>query len=766
MISSLCMSLIWCALQVSLIVVIAIGLSKLASQWNLVAARSIVCRSAIACILLTLLAPLPVHHLFAPPAITNSGQPAPALKMTAAANETGNPVNSIESPNVPMINLHDLVNAVRATAVNVEQFETQNKFALRCAFGIIMGTVVIGLLRLMTGIAFVRQIRRSGIALNDPNLLSLVRSLASSLKCRLVPELRESSAVGDAAIAGLIRPMLILPCDWRQWTDDERKVVIAHELAHLVQSDSRWRAAASAFVAIHFYNPLAHWLLRRVVLYQELSADALAAEAVGRSMYLRSLSQLAIRKDDRIRHDACAGCLPVFSGYLMRRITILHSREGRMAMRKQGNRTFGSAMISATFLVMGLTALATRGIAQSPNEASKTDAKTLKPVSFTSRRPAAADSADPAQGMFQRRPLAWSTMGANNSVGMAVVRVQELLRRPDVKPYAPAIDAFSSVSLAGLLSLKSAPPINLDSVEWIAVRPVVTFTPETKDKKSQFMVGSGGLTFKLNQQVDLQQWFDKFAPDARRYKIEGKDVFQLSAHALGPIPACVWTPDGTTIRIGLNQPSAITSETTLADLDYDPVADRVLKNSATESQIADQKSSKWSETWDRADSGLISVVIARADLSGLIIDLDNKPDFKSEFATQAGQVLRAMRERCTDSAFGLDLGESNSRIGLKCRFTHSSRESALQSAQEIQELLRAAASELKKVRETLKNEGEKATDELKVVSVGIEVLSTSTTVSVDELEEGTAAAVVTTAIPFASFLEIAMLVQKFDSVDE
>jgi hypothetical protein len=35
-----------------------------------------------------------------------------------------------------------------------------------------------------------------------------------------------------------------------------------------------WRCFASSILAMHFFNPLVYWLLYRMMLYQDLAADA------------------------------------------------------------------------------------------------------------------------------------------------------------------------------------------------------------------------------------------------------------------------------------------------------------------------------------------------------------------------------------------------------------------------------------------------------------------------------------------------------------
>ena len=78
------------------------------------------------------------------------------------------------------------------------------------------------------------------------------------------------------ATVGWRRPTLLLPADWRDWGETDRRAVVAHELAHVRRGDYVAGVWAQFCVAFHFYQPLVHWLTARLRLEQELAADAWA----------------------------------------------------------------------------------------------------------------------------------------------------------------------------------------------------------------------------------------------------------------------------------------------------------------------------------------------------------------------------------------------------------------------------------------------------------------------------------------------------------
>src|SRR5262249_43771761 len=120
--------------------------------------------------------------------------------------------------------------------------------------------------------------------------------------CRVPVGLRESADIGSAATIGWRQPLVLLPSDWRTWNWEERRAVLAHELAHIRRRDYPLWLLARLSVALHFYNPLAHWLANQLQLQQELAADADSAASMGGARaYLQAVARLALRQDRWLR---------------------------------------------------------------------------------------------------------------------------------------------------------------------------------------------------------------------------------------------------------------------------------------------------------------------------------------------------------------------------------------------------------------------------------------------------------------------------------
>jgi bla regulator protein blaR1 len=83
---------------------------------------------------------------------------------------------------------------------------------------------------------------------------------------------------GPGAI-GVITPRLVTPADFAcRYTPAERRLIRAHERAHIDRLDGRALVAAALAQWLFWFNPLAHLALRAFRLDQELACDATVME--------------------------------------------------------------------------------------------------------------------------------------------------------------------------------------------------------------------------------------------------------------------------------------------------------------------------------------------------------------------------------------------------------------------------------------------------------------------------------------------------------
>ena len=336
--SHLGLMLIWSAIQVSLVLLAAAALHALASRRSPASGAwvaSLGLGLALVVGLLSLglqgLAPGPAESLIVQRAsLTPAGQvPSGGGGLGPEPAET----SADDRPGLTLARLREVWERLERTAA--EPAACCRPWGKVLAAACLIGAAG-GLFRLLAGLWAVHLLRRRSRTVGEPELGRMWADLLASMACRRRVEVRESPDLTAPATAGWRSHVILLPEDWRSWDDDERRAVLAHELAHICRDDYLTGVVARAAMALYFYHPLVHWLAARLRLQQELTADALGARfAGGRTRYMRSLSRLALRQDGRLPCWPARAFLPA-KGTLIRRIAML--REETKALDRPWSR--------------------------------------------------------------------------------------------------------------------------------------------------------------------------------------------------------------------------------------------------------------------------------------------------------------------------------------------------------------------------------------------------------------------------------------------
>jgi TonB family protein len=124
----------------------------------------------------------------------------------------------------------------------------------------------------------------------DFGFVSLARSLGIAEQVALL----EGPAGTMPMAGGVLHPAVFLPADARQWSEERRRVVLLHELAHVRRGDVAAHWMARAALSLNWWNPLA-WLAWREFLKEcERAADDLVLASGARpSDYAGHLLEVA-----------------------------------------------------------------------------------------------------------------------------------------------------------------------------------------------------------------------------------------------------------------------------------------------------------------------------------------------------------------------------------------------------------------------------------------------------------------------------------------
>jgi beta-lactamase regulating signal transducer with metallopeptidase domain len=105
---------------------------------------------------------------------------------------------------------------------------------------------------------------------------------------------REASIVATPLTIGIVRPRVVLPLEWRQWSSPTLAAVLAHEGAHIRRRDPLVSFLAHVNRCVFWFHPLAWWLERTLASTAEDACDDAGVTAIGESkLYAAVLLDIA-----------------------------------------------------------------------------------------------------------------------------------------------------------------------------------------------------------------------------------------------------------------------------------------------------------------------------------------------------------------------------------------------------------------------------------------------------------------------------------------
>jgi bla regulator protein blaR1 len=201
---------------------------------------------------------------------------------------------------------------------------------------------------------------------------AMTAGLAWNLGLKHVPEVRLSDRVNTPLVAGMLRPVVLLPTDGFDRLDPrQRQMAICHELAHVKRADL-WLGCIPALAErMFFFHPLAHVASREYALWREAACDVAVIEAldVAPQEYARLLLDLGVTRP-RVGLVAAGASWSFLN--LKRRIAMLQHVSSRSSISRVAG-TAAVVLSLAAIVPMQLVARGTRPLeAEVPGESSTT----------------------------------------------------------------------------------------------------------------------------------------------------------------------------------------------------------------------------------------------------------------------------------------------------------------------------------------------------------------------------------------------------------
>jgi beta-lactamase regulating signal transducer with metallopeptidase domain len=176
----------------------------------------------------------------------------------------------------------------------------------------ILGVLVLLVRRVGAEVRVHRILRRARPA-SDPRLETLFSHLAGAAGIRRPVQLRVGEEIASPVVAGVFRPVVLLPTAAVTWAKTELSAVLIHELGHVRRRDCLLNLFADLARTIYWCNPVVRLAARRMRSESESACDDLVLrqgiEPEGYAQLLLGIARTA-RRDGGVPSAAVAMARP------------------------------------------------------------------------------------------------------------------------------------------------------------------------------------------------------------------------------------------------------------------------------------------------------------------------------------------------------------------------------------------------------------------------------------------------------------------------
>jgi beta-lactamase regulating signal transducer with metallopeptidase domain len=278
-----------------------------------------------------------------------------------------------------------------------------------------------------------RRLTRDAVAADSADWRRLVDETRRTLRISRPVSVFFTEHVTLPAVAGVWRPSLLLPVDADEWTDDMRRIVLLHELAHVSRWDALRQMIERAVCACYWCVPLTWLAARRSSAIREQACDDVVLRAgVEGPAYAAKLIDLAGR-----------ACVAPAAALSMAQPSQMHSRVRRILNPSIQRRTVPVPAALAMFIVASGVISAASAIVPVEREAMAVSANT------TISGPL-ADSASPVATAGMATSASASVSASSSANVAEVTRAADVTAIPDVASLAASdthLPAATSASL-------------------------------------------------------------------------------------------------------------------------------------------------------------------------------------------------------------------------------------------------------------------------------------------------------------------------------
>ena len=284
-------------------------------------------------------------------------------------------------------------------------------------------------LRSAGGFVLLARVRRGKSNVVQERVLEICHALERRLGIRRAIQYCESISLQAPAVIGWFRPIVFLPASaLTGLSEDQLRLVIAHELAHIRRLDAFVNLAQVSIETLLFYHPAVWWLNRRIRAEREHCCDEMAVALCGNAIeYARALTLMEEWR------AAPSFAMAVNRGPLSERIAhLLGLSSGREGSRKIG--MGGSVLFLTAALLAGNSLLGmaypkptAHGSAMQIRRLLQSAAPQTQPTPQSRPLTAPKPSAGQTSGRSEQPASAQSYIDGMNAAGLSNLTADELI---------------------------------------------------------------------------------------------------------------------------------------------------------------------------------------------------------------------------------------------------------------------------------------------------------------------------------------------------
>ena len=198
-------------------------------------------------------------------------------------------------------------------------------------------------LRLMVGMWSASLLLKRSAVVNSKPVIESVALLGGQFVT-----IRETSQVRVPVTVGWFRPTVLLPAEWKNWSQEKLRAIISHEPTHVARQDFPVALAAELNRCVYWFHPIA-WFLRRQLsdLAEEACDDAAIGHTGDRTGYARHLLEVASQLSSGSGQRVQPGLSMARESNVESRIATILDVQRPLSQRLPWKTTAGIALIAA-----------------------------------------------------------------------------------------------------------------------------------------------------------------------------------------------------------------------------------------------------------------------------------------------------------------------------------------------------------------------------------------------------------------------------------